>query len=272
MAESTVQGARFQRADLPRAYDAVLVPRVFNPWARELLSLVNPQSGEAALDVACGPGTVTRQLAALVGLGGAVTGADLSEPMLEVARSKPTTGEMAPITWVKSPAAPLNVASETFDVATCQHGLQFFPDRAAALAEIHRALKPGGRVAIAVWGGSGRGAFPTANLRERLTEHLGEAGASSTGFAQTPGDLRAALEEAGFRGVQEGVHTLEIDWTDPDTVVQALAATPFQELLAQLSDQQRSAVLAELRVDLEGQMRGGRLVHHSSAVLAVGNK
>ena len=76
MSEGTVYGNRFQQADLPRAYDAELVPRVFDPWARELLDALNPQPGEHALDVACGPGTVARQLAQRVGPAGHVTGAD----------------------------------------------------------------------------------------------------------------------------------------------------------------------------------------------------
>jgi ubiquinone/menaquinone biosynthesis C-methylase UbiE len=71
--------------------------------------------------------------------------------MLEVAKSKPCSPESAPITYIESPAAPLAVENAAFDFVVCQQGLQFFPDRLAALSEMRRALKPGGQVAIAVW-------------------------------------------------------------------------------------------------------------------------
>lgn len=71
--------------------------------------------------------------------------------MLEVAKSKPLPPDAAPITYIESPAAPLAVESAVFDVVLCQQGLQFFPDRLAALGEMRRALKPVGRLAIAVW-------------------------------------------------------------------------------------------------------------------------
>ena len=59
-------------------YDDIMVPRLFEPWARLLLDKMHPESGQAVLDVACGPGTVTRLVAQSVGPSGRVTGCDLS--------------------------------------------------------------------------------------------------------------------------------------------------------------------------------------------------
>ena len=69
-------------------YDEIMVPRMFEPFAELLLDQVNLLSGEAVLDVACGPGTVARLAALRVGPSGRVTGCDLSPAMLELARSK----------------------------------------------------------------------------------------------------------------------------------------------------------------------------------------
>lgn len=126
-------------------YEDVMVPRLFEPWANVLLDAVGLRAGEAVLDVATGPGTVAR---VADGRGATVTACDFSPAMLDMARRK----SPASITYVESPAAPLAVDDESFDVAVCQHGLQFFPDRAAALAEMRRALRAGGRLGIAVWG------------------------------------------------------------------------------------------------------------------------
>ncbi len=127
------------------------MPRLFVPWARMLLDELALDAGEEVLDVACGPGSVTRLAAEAVGPTGRVTGCDFSPAMLELALAKPAPSSAAAIEYLEASADALPVASESFDVALCQQGLQFFPDRLAALAELRRALRPGGRVGIAVW-------------------------------------------------------------------------------------------------------------------------
>src|SRR5260221_8301740 len=134
-------------ASAPRAamnvYSEVMVPRIFEPWGRALLDEVALEPGEAVLDVACGPGTVTRLAAARSGPAGRVTGCDLSPAMLEIAVGKGPIENGAAIDYVEAPADRLPVRDVSFDVATCQQGLQFFPDRLAALAGMGRALRAG---------------------------------------------------------------------------------------------------------------------------------
>lgn len=141
----------FSVGSVAGAYDDIYLPRLFIPWARLLLERAALRPGEAVLDVATGPGTVARLAAEHVGPRGRVVGADLSEAMIAIAKAKPPTAGAATIEYLVSPAAPLPVADGGFDVVTCQQGLQFFPDRAAAIREMYRALKPGGRVVAAVW-------------------------------------------------------------------------------------------------------------------------
>src|SRR5947207_11643780 len=102
-------GTRFQftNPSVPKAYDEFFVPRLFAPWASLLLNEVELRPGDRVLDVATGPGTVARLAAQRVGSGGRITAADIAEPMLDVARSKPHPSNAAPIEYVLSPAAPL---------------------------------------------------------------------------------------------------------------------------------------------------------------------
>jgi SAM-dependent methyltransferase len=132
-------------------YDEVMVPRMFEPWAQLLVDRLEAAVGEAVLDVACGPGSVTRIVAARVGATGRVTGCDLSAPMLALARSKPAVPGHAAIDYHQAPADRLPVPDGSYDAVTCQQGLQFFSDRPAALREMRRALRQGGRVGIVVW-------------------------------------------------------------------------------------------------------------------------
>ena len=122
------EDAGFQFTDdaVPRAYDEVLVPRLFEPWAVLLLDECNLRPNAVVLDVATGPGTVARLAAKRIGSPGRVDATDISRPMLDVANSEPSLPDAAPITYIESPAAPLGVENPAFDFVVCQQGLQFF--------------------------------------------------------------------------------------------------------------------------------------------------
>lgn len=136
--------------DAMRVYDD-LIATLFAPWAQDIVRRVDPAAGASALDIACGPGTVSRVLADRIGVSGRVVATDISPAMLEIAQAKPGPAGAAPIEWVVSPAAPLDVPDDSFDVVTCQQGLQFFPDKSAALSEMRRALRDGGRAVVTFW-------------------------------------------------------------------------------------------------------------------------
>ena len=146
-------GAAFASASVPAmtVYADVMVPPIVEPWGYVLLAGLAVEPGEAVLDVACGPGSVTRPAAARSGPAGRVTGCDVSPAMLMVAAGLGQVTGGATIDYRQAPADCLPVPDEDFDVVSCQQGLQFFPDRLAALAEMRRALRPGGRIGIAVW-------------------------------------------------------------------------------------------------------------------------
>jgi ubiquinone/menaquinone biosynthesis C-methylase UbiE len=141
---------QFNNPSVPKAYNEFFVPRLFEPWAKVLLEGADLRRGESVLDVATGPGTVARLAAVRLGAEGRVVATDIAQPMLDIAKAKAPPGG-APIEYLNSPAAPLAAATGAFDAVLCQQGLQFFPDRPAALREMRRVLKPGGRAAIAVW-------------------------------------------------------------------------------------------------------------------------
>ena len=85
--------------DSMHAYDSI-VARLFTPWAHDLIDRLAPPSGCSALDVACGPGTVTRVLAERVGPAGHVVATDISPAMLEIAAAKTVAPQSATIEWI----------------------------------------------------------------------------------------------------------------------------------------------------------------------------
>jgi ubiquinone/menaquinone biosynthesis C-methylase UbiE len=112
-------------------YERALIPAVFAAWAPLVVALADPRPGERVLDVACGTGVVTRLVAKQVGHAGNVVGLDLNPGMLAVAASRaanePPTS--APMTWQEASATQMPFPDAAFDIAYCQLGLQFFPDR-----------------------------------------------------------------------------------------------------------------------------------------------
>lgn len=129
-----------------RAYERLHVPALFKQWCPRVLNAAGVEPGDWVLDVACGTGVLAREALIRVGPMGRVAGVDSGRGMLVVAR------EIAPdIEWQEAAAEHLPYPDHLFDVVVCQFGLMFFSDRLQALREMIRVLKPGGRLAVAVW-------------------------------------------------------------------------------------------------------------------------
>jgi SAM-dependent methyltransferase len=141
LAMSTIAAARGP-ADV---YDESFVPALFAQWGPVVAEAAGVGRGERVLDVACGTGALTLAVADRVGPAGSVVGLDANPEMLAVARRKPTA-----IEWVEGRAEAPPLPDASFDAVVSQFGLMFFDDRAGALRQMMRVLRPGGRMAVAV--------------------------------------------------------------------------------------------------------------------------
>lgn len=256
-----------------RVYTEVLVPRVFEPWARLLLGELGVQPGERVLDVATGPGVVARLAAAAVGPSGSVVGCDISPSMLAIARSHPSPENAAPIDYRECPADRLAAADSAFDVVACQQGLQFFPDRLAALAECRRALRPGGRVGIAVWSRLEENP-PFAALVTAVGEVLGADAANR--FRGGPwglddaDELRGLVSGAMFEDVRVVRRTVPVAFEGgPAQVLAVLATSPVADEVAQLDAGRREQLAGAADRALASLVRDGAVVSELTANVAV---
>lgn len=118
----------------------------------ELLAAAAPQPGERVLDVACGTGVVAVAAARVVGPSGEVLGIDLSQRMVEAAQRHADGLGLPNAKFERMDAERLDLPDARFDLVLCALGLMYLPDPGAALREMHRVLRPGGRVVLAVWG------------------------------------------------------------------------------------------------------------------------
>jgi SAM-dependent methyltransferase len=256
--------------DAVRVYDDIMVPRLFQPWADLLLDQVGLHAGEVLLDVACGPGTVSRRAAARLGPSGRVTGCDVSPAMLALARSKLAAGHSAPIDYLECPADALAVPAAAHDVATCQQGLQFFSDRQRALRQMRRALRPGGRVGIAVWCSIDQSP-PFAALAAALGEVAGSqiAAAYRNGPWGLAGNgIAAEIERAGFTAVRASRHQLPITFDGgPRQLLQTLAASGVAAAVTALGDAGQRALAAAIEETAAPLMHDGAIRSETAAQL-----
>jgi ubiquinone/menaquinone biosynthesis C-methylase UbiE/uncharacterized OsmC-like protein len=188
-----------------------------------MLDMVAPQLGERMLDVACGTGLVSLRLAAAVSERGSVVGTDISERMAEAASSIAGRRGVRHVQFLRHGAEAMPFPDASFDAAVCALGLMYVPDPVGALCEMRRLLKPGGRVAVAVWGARQRcgwaEVFPITDARvasevcplffqlgtgDTLARAMAEAGFADVRWERLPTVLAYASAEAALAAVFRG--------------------------------------------------------------------
>lgn len=115
-------------------------------WRKDVMSRMNVQNGESALDVCCGTGDWSMALAEATYPNGQVIGLDFSENMLTVAREKQELTNFSNLEYIHGNAMELPFEDNTFDHVTIGFGLRNVPDYMTVLKEMYRVVKPGGKV------------------------------------------------------------------------------------------------------------------------------
>ena len=133
---------------IPQFYESYLVPLIFEPYAMEMATRVATLHPSSVLEVAAGTGVVTRQLAVVLSAATSIIATDLNQPMLDHAAA---IGTARRVEWRQADAMRLPFPDEVFDVVVCQFGVMFFPDKAVAMSEARRVLRPGGTLLFNVW-------------------------------------------------------------------------------------------------------------------------
>ncbi len=115
------------------------------------LRLYPPLAGQRVLDVGCGFGDATQQIAAFVGPGGEVVGVDAAERFIELANSETRQAGVSNVRFAVSDVEAGDLEDDPFDIVFSRFGTMFFANPVAALRNMRRALKPGGRLCMVVW-------------------------------------------------------------------------------------------------------------------------
>lgn len=212
-------------------------------------------AGEAVLDLGCGCGATTLELARRTGETGSVLGVDISAPMLALARRRADEAGLRNVRFELADAQTHQFSCASRDVAFSRFGVMFFADPVAAFANVRRALKPGGRLAFVCWQALGQNAWMAVPLGA-VAQHVAlpaPAGPDAPGpFAFADRDrVSGILQKAGFSEVafEPVEEPLTIGGTaDLDAAVDFLLMLgPTQALLAGADDAVRKRVVQSVR-------------------------
>jgi SAM-dependent methyltransferase len=227
-------------------YDEHFVPALFRQWGPVVAAAAEVRPGDRVLDVACGTGALTLAVAERVGREGSVVGLDANPEMLAVARRKP-----AAVEWLEGRAEALPLPDASFDAVVSQFGLMFFDDRPAALREMMRVLRPGGRLAVAVCDGIERspGYAAFAGLLDRLFgREVGDAMRAPFVLGE-PERLHGICREAGVTGAEVARHQGTVRFSSVADLVSTERACVWT-LGGILDEQQFARLLQEAKTAL----------------------
>jgi SAM-dependent methyltransferase len=223
--------------------------RMTAPFSRRTVDALAPAAGEALLDIGCGSGGSTLELGQLVGPTGKVLGVDISVPMLGLARRRAAQAGSANVEFREADAQTADLGTAVFDGLFSRFGVMFFGDPVAAFTNLHKALKPGGRLAFVCWRTLAENAWATVSMTAAL-RHLPapprpEPGAPGAFAFADPERIRTILGRAGFSTIaatpfdtKSGVGDLE------QTLALVLRSGPVGAMLREHEDKRDIVAVA----------------------------
>jgi ubiquinone/menaquinone biosynthesis C-methylase UbiE len=224
------------------------IHQMFAPLTRALIERAGIHKGQTVLDIAGGAGEPSLTIAETVGSEGSVTCTDGVAEMVEAARAGAQRRGLTNVQFRQCAADSLPFADNSFDVVVSRLGMMFVPDPVVALRGMLRVLKPGGRLAFAVWGKSDVNPFcylVTRVMDQHVKSPAADPDAPNAFRFAEPGKLTGVMTEAGAIDVEETVVTFDLE--------APISARQFWAMRSQTSDTLREK-LKELSADEQAQI------------------
>ena len=226
------------------------------PFGLAVMDRARPAAGERVLDVGCGVGQTSLQLAKRVAANGSVLGVDISTPMLARASERARAEKLANVRFENADAQTFPFTPNSVDLIFSRFGVMFFIDPQAAFANLARALRPGGRLAFVCWQALAQNPWMSEAIAA-IAKHMQLPPPAAS---DAPGPLsfadaarvRGILERAGFRGVTHEplVGEISLGKTIDEAVDFATEVGPASRALREATEAQRTAAKASIRESL----------------------
>ncbi len=180
--------------------------QMLDPVSDPMLEVLDPRPGQRLIDVGCGAGSVTLQVARRLDGDGLVTGFDLSRQLLDLAATRvESEGLDAVVELVEGDAQVHPFPPDELDAVTSRFGVMFFADPTAAFANLARATRPGGRLAMTIWQPRAANEWmeaPMAIAARAVPEPPTDPDAPGPWSLGDPDRTRSILTDAGWRDVE----------------------------------------------------------------------
>jgi SAM-dependent methyltransferase len=222
-----------------------------SPVRQWLVRELAPEPGDTVLELSAGPGGTGFAVAAALGENGRLISTDFSPEMLEVARRRGAELGLTNVEYRLVDAQRIELDADSIDGVLCQNGYMLMSDPAAALSETCRVLRPGSRLALAVWGAPDRNpwaAIGAMTLIQRGHMQPPEPGSPGVFNMASEERTRGLLQGAGFTDVrtEEVPVAFAFDSVDEYVSWTADVSGPFALIIRGLSDEERSAISEQL--------------------------
>jgi ubiquinone/menaquinone biosynthesis C-methylase UbiE len=242
------------------------------PMGTKIIEALRIQPTDQVLDIA-EPGLSIARLASQ----GRVTGFDLSEGMLAVARENAAHQGIPNYVAIAGDACALPFLDQQFDAVSCRMGFMFFPDMLLAAQQVYRVLKPGGRLATCVWSAPPHNPWITtmmSTMGAHLTLPAPAPLAPGMFRCAQPGMLAGVLEKAGFHNVREEEVRGSVEFDGPENYWQNMMeiAAPVVGAMSQADEATRAAIKEALLSKLKPLITDGKILLPFGSLVLVGEK
>ena len=246
------------------------------PMGDEIIKSINPKGNDLVLDIASGTGEPGLTIASKLN-GGKVVITDLSEDMLSIANEHAKNRGIENIETRACDVSELPFADNTFDSISCRFGFMFFPDMMMAAKEMVRVLKPGGRLATAVWNVAEKNFWVTAiggTINRNMQIPPPPIEAPGMFRCAKSGLIQEIFVKAGLKNVSERESTSKLNCKTADIYWNMLTevAAPFVAALSKADDTMVAKIKAEVFQLLKERYPDGNVVIDASALIVVGEK
>lgn len=237
------------------------IDRLFAGLTQVALGLAAPQPGERVIDIGCGSGTTVLELATRVGPDGHVLGVDVSKQSVKRARERIAVAGIRQAEVVLSDVSTHAFAPNSFDLAFSRFGVMFFADPTASFTNLRRAMKPDGRLALAVFRAPQEnpwGTAPVAAVRHLLPPITPPGPEEPGQFSWAdPARVHRILENAGFQEVSLVPHDPAMLLAGPNGATEAAEfiarVGPVARATTNASQELRAAVRLSLEAFFKSQ-------------------
>ena len=246
------------------------------PMGQEIIHVLDPKGQDAVLDVAAGTGEPGLTIAARIPQGRVVI-TDLAASMLEIAGENAQRRGLRNVEARVCDVCALPFADQSFDAISCRFGFMFFPDMALAAREMARVLKPGGRVATAVWNVGEKNFWVTAimgAINRNMALPAPAPGAPGMFRCAQAGWGEALFSQAGLKNVSVREVAGRLNCQTADVYWRAMTevAAPVVAALSQADDATKEQIRHEVHQPIQQKFPDGNVQIDASALVVSGEK